>query len=150
MPQSLANIHIHLIFSTKDRMPLISDAVRDDLHAYMATILANLKSPATLINSVEDHIHILLNLSRTCPLAKAVEDVKRDSSKWLKTQGPAFSGFAWQAGYGAFSVSESNCGAVANYIRNQREHHRKITFQDELRTFLDKHQLSYDEKYLWD
>lgn len=110
MPQSLANIYIHLIFSTKDRAPLLTDTIRDSLHAYLATILSNLNSPAILINSVEDHVHLLFKLSRTISLAKAVGDVKKDSSKWLKTRGPDFHQFSWQAGYGAFSVSESNSG----------------------------------------
>ena len=87
MPQSLANLYIHLIFSTKERFPYLTDAVRPDLHAYMATVLANLNSPAVLINSVADHVHALFNMSRTVTLAQAVEDVKKSSSKWIKTQG---------------------------------------------------------------
>lgn len=150
MPQSLANIYIHLIFSTKDRHPFLTKEINPDLHAYMATVLANLKCPATLINSVEDHVHILFNLTRTATVAQVVEEVKKSSSKWIKTQGPGFERFAWQAGYGAFSVSESNTGKVANYIRNQQEHHRKITFQEEYRNFLAKHNMEYDEHYVWD
>ncbi len=150
MPQSLANLYIHLIFSTKDRFPFLAKKMRPDLHAYMATVLANLKCPATLINSVEDHVHILFNLTRTVALAQAVEDVKKSSSKWIKTQGPAFGQFAWQAGYGGFSVSQSNVPAVANYIRKQEEHHRMKTFQEEYREFLGKHKIQYDERYVWD
>ncbi len=150
MPQSLANIYIHLIFSTKDRHPFLTKKINPDLHAYMATVLTNLKCPATLINSVEDHAHILFNLTRTVTVALVVEDVKKSSSKWIKTQGPEFEKFAWQAGYGAFSVSESNTAKVANYIRNQEEHHRKITFQEEYRSFLTKHNMEYDERYVWD
>ena len=150
MPQSLANIYVHLIFSTKDRAHLITDQVRQDLHSYMASVLSENKSPAVLVNSVEDHVHILLNLSRTLALAKAVEEVKRSSSKWIKTQGSTFSDFTWQAGYGAFSVSESNAAQVANYIKNQKEHHRKVTFQEEYREFLEKNNMPYDERYLWD
>ena len=108
MPHSLAHIYIHLIFSTKDRFPFLTKAVRPDLHAYIATVLANLNSPAVLINSVADHIHILFKLGRTVTIAKAVEDIKKSSSKWIKTQGASFAAFAWQSGYGAFSVSESN------------------------------------------
>ena len=102
MPQSLANIYIHLIFSTKDRQCWISDAVRDDLHSYMATTLANLNCPAILINSVEDHIHILFQLTRTVTLAKAVEEVKKSSSKWIKTQSDTLQAFSWQRGMEPF------------------------------------------------
>jgi len=150
MPQSLANIYIHLIFSTKDRFPFLSKEVRPDLHAYMATVLANLNSPAVLINSVEDHVHILFNMGRIVTLAQVVEDVKKSSSKWIKTQGASFSKFAWQAGYGGFSVSESNAPKVANYIQCQEEHHRTKSFQDEYRVFLKKHKIQFDERYVWD
>ena len=150
MPQSLANLYVHLIFSTKDRVPFLTNQVRPDLHAYMATVLANLNSPAVLINSVADHVHILFNMGRTVTLAQVVEDVKKSSSKWIKTQGASFSQFAWQAGYGGFSVSESNAPQVANYIQNQEEHHRRKSYQDEYREFLTKHKIEFDERYLWD
>jgi len=131
MPQSLANLYVHLIFSTKNRHPFLIKEARPALHAYMATVLANLNSPAVLINSVEDHVHVLFNMGRTVTLANVVEDVKKSSSKWIKTQGASFSKFAWQSGYGGFSVSESNAPKVANYIRKQEEHHRVKSFQDE-------------------
>jgi len=150
MPQSLANIYVHLIFSTKDRFPFLKDDVRDELHAYMATVLANLKCPAVLINSVEDHVHILFNMSRTVALATAVEEVKKTSSKWIKTKSAMLAKFSWQAGYGGFSVSESNVGKVANYIQGQEEHHRVKSFQEEYREFLEKHKIEYYEKYVWD
>lgn len=150
MPQSLANLYVHLIFSTKNREPYLQKRFRSDLHPYMATVLANLKCPAVLINSVDDHVHILFNMGRTVTLAQVVEDVKKSSSQWIKTQSPELASFSWQAGYGAFSVSESNAPAVANYIQNQEEHHRKKTFQEEYREFLTKHKIAYDEQYLWD
>ena len=150
MPQSLANLYVHLIFSTKGRFPFLAKEVRADLHAYMATVLANLNSPAVLINSVEDHVHILFNISRTATLAQVVEDVKKSSSKWIKMQSPKLATFAWQSGYGGFSVSESNVPTVANYIRNQEEHHRVKCFQEEYRAFLAKHKIPYDERYVWD
>ncbi|MDB5341906.1 MAG: Transposase [Schlesneria sp.] len=150
MPQSLANIYIHLIFSTKDRVPFLANAWRPDLHAYMATVLANLNSPAVLINSVEDHVHILFNMGRTVTLAQVVEDVKKSSSKWVKTQTSKFGSFAWQGGYGGFSVSASNVPKVTNYVRHQEEHHRVKSFQEEFREFLAKHKIEYDEKYVWD
>jgi len=150
MPQSLARLHIHLIFSTKNRERIISDRVRDSLHAYMATVLQNLGCPPVLINSVEDHVHVLFELARTVAVSAAVEDVKKASSKWIKTQGGEFAGFAWQAGYGAFAVSESNVPTVREYVANQREHHRKKSFQEEYRTFLERHQIAFDERYVWD
>jgi REP element-mobilizing transposase RayT len=150
MPQSLARLHIHLIFSTKHRERSISDSIRDPLHAYMAGVLQNLKCHPVLINSVEDHVHLLFDLARTVTVSEAVEEVKKSSSKWMKTQGSEFGSFAWQQGYGAFAVSESNVESVRKYIANQKEHHQRKTFQEEYREFLVKHQISYDEKYVWD
>jgi len=150
MSQSLARLHVHLIFSTKHRAPLLHDAVRDSLHRYMAVVLQNLDCPPALINSVDDHVHILFELGRTVAISTAVEEVKKSSSKWIKTQDAAFADFAWQAGYGAFAVSESNVVAVRDYIADQREHHRKKSFQEEYRTFLERHRVAFDERYVWD
>lgn len=150
MPQSLARLHVHLVFSTKNREPIITDAVRGALHAYMVTVLQNLGCAPVLINSVEDHTHLLFDLARTVSISQAVEDVKKASSKWIKTQGPEFASFAWQSGYGAFAVSESNVEAVREYIANQREHHRKKSFQEEYRQFLERHRIAFDERYVWD
>ena len=122
MPQSLARLHVHLIFSTKNREPLITDVVRDDLHRYMATVLRNMDCPPVTINSVADHAHILLELGRTVAVSQVVEEAKKTSSKWIKTQGAEFYLFAWQAGYGAFAVSESNVAVVYEYISGQPEH----------------------------
>ena len=150
MPQSLARLHVHLIFSTKYRSNILHDQVRKPLHAYMATVLDNLGCPSLILNSVQDHIHLLFELSRTVPLSKAVEDVKKSSSKWIKSQGVEFSNFAWQSGYGAFAVSESNLQSVRDYIASQSEHHRNQTFQEEYLTFLRRHNVAFDEKYVWD
>lgn len=150
MPQSLARLHIHLIFSTKNRQPFIADAVRDALHAYMASVLQNLGCAPVLVNSVEDHAHFLFDLSRTVSISQAVEDVKKSSSRWIKTQGAPFAAFAWQSGYGAFAVSESHVEAVREYVANQREHHRRKSFQEEYRLFLERHQIAFDERYVWD
>ncbi len=150
MPQSLARLYVHLIFRTKHRERLLNDRVRDSLHAYMATVLQHFNCRPVLINSVEDHVHILLDLGRTVAVSQAVEEVKTTSSKWLKTQSAELAHFTWQSGYGAFSVSESNVQAVRDYIANQREHHRIKSFQEEYRAFLDKHGVLYDENYVWD
>jgi len=150
MPQSLARLHVHLIFSTKNRQSVLHDAVRDSLHRYMATVLQNFGCPPVLINSVPDHVHILFELGRTVAVSDAVEEVKKTSSKWIKTQDENFALFAWQAGYGAFAVSESNVAAVRDYIAGQQKHHLKKSFQEEYRDFLKRHRVSFNERYVWD
>jgi putative transposase len=150
MPQSLAKIYLHLVFSTHERRESIPDSIRDALHRYLATVLSNLDSHAVLINSTKDHVHILFELARTLAISKVVEDLKKSSSKWLKTQPDVTGDFRWQNGYGVFSVSPSNLGAVRNYVATQQEHHRKRTFQDELRGLLEKHGVKYNERYVWD
>ena len=150
MPQSLARLHIHLVFGTKHREPLITDVVREPLHAYLAAVLQNLGCAPVLINSMEDHVHLLFDLSRTVSVSDAVEDLKKSSSKWIKTQGVEFATFAWQPGYGAFAVSVSNVNSVREYIANQREHHRKRTFAEEYQRFLERHGIEFDPRYMWD
>ena len=150
MPQSLAKNLIHLIYSTKNRERLLGEDIRDELHRYSAGILKEWDSPAILINSVEDHIHIRFCLSKNHALCDVVEQVKKGSSKWLKTKGTAYKNFFWQAGYGAFSVSQSSVKSVMKYIETQDEHHRRNTFQDEFRAFLKRYEIPYDERYVWD
>ena len=150
MPQSFAKNLIHLIFATKERRALLEDGIREELHRYACGILKDLESPALAVNSVSDHIHILLNLHRTKALAEVVLEVKRGTSKWIKTQGPQFALFRWQAGYGAFSVSQSLVDEVKRYILNQETHHRRMTFQDEFRELCRRHGLELDEHYAWD
>ena len=152
MPQSLAKITIHIVFSTKNRVPCLRDPdLRNELYAYMASILReNVDSPALLINGVDDHVHGLVSLSRKFAIMKVIEEAKTETSKWLKRQSPQLSDFAWQRGYGAFSVSESNLTAVRKYIEDQEEHHRKISFQDEFRKLCKWHNLEIDERYVWD
>jgi len=148
MPQSLANILIHAIWSTKERRPLISEDMRAGLHGYLAGILKNLESPALIINSVADHIHILCQLSKNIAACKLIEEAKKNSSKWMKENG--VSEFAWQSGYGVFSVSQSNVDAVRDYIEGQPEHHKKRDFKDEFREFCKKYNVALDERYVWD
>ena len=150
MSQSLAKMLIHLIYSTKNRERVLTDEIREELHRYSAGILKEWESPAILINSVEDHVHILYSHSKNYSLSKIIEEVKKGSSKWIKTKGAGFAGFHWQNGYGAFSVSQSNAPAVIEYIKNQREHHRHKSFQDEFREFLRRHEVPFDERYVWD
>jgi putative transposase len=150
MSQSLTKNLVHLIFSTKHRQGIITEAVRPRLHAYMAGVLKDLDSPAITINSVSDHIHIRFDLDKDRALSKVVMEVKRASSKWIKTQGPTFRRFYWQSGYGGFSVSQSAVSGVKSYIARQAKHHRKTTFQEEFREFLNRYEIEYNEKYVWD
>ena len=151
MPQSLSQVLIHLVFSTKHRQPFITEKIEPELHSYIAKILyEECYSPALIIGGDCDHLHILFGLSRIWTVAKIVELVKKRSSKWIKTKGEEFKDFQWQTGYGAFSVSRSSAEIVNKYIANQKEHHRKNSYQNEFRAFLNKHEIEYDEKYVWD
>jgi putative transposase len=116
----------------------------------MASIFKALKSPALIINGTSDHLHSLLSLSRVMTIADLVEEVKTGSSKWIKTKGKQFHTFHWQSGYGAFSIGQSQVPGVRRYIRRQKEHHRRMTFQDEYRKFLNAYEVEYDERYVWD
>ncbi len=147
MPQSLAQILVHFVFSTKNREPWIDDTVRDDLHAYIGGIVNNLSGTLLKAGSVEDHVHLLIAHPRTSSPAEVVEAVKTGSSKWIKTKVPKF---YWQSGYGAFSISPSHRRALEAYIAGQREHHRRVTFQDEYRQLLEKYGITFDERYVWD
>ena len=131
MPQSLSRILIHLVFSTKNRDRGLSAAVQTELYPYLAGTLDNLDCTPLQVGGIEDHVHLLFGLSRTRTIANLVETLKTGSSKWLKTKAPALVDFHWQSGYGAFSVSQSDADAVVAYIRNQAQHHQKVTFQDE-------------------
>src|SRR5882762_1246126 len=122
MPQSLAKILVHLIYSTKNREPFLVEEIRDELHRYTAGILKECDSPALLIDSVEDHVHIVFSLARTQAISTVVEQTKKNASKWIKTKGASLAGFHWQNGYGAFSPSQSNLDGVLKYVANQREH----------------------------
>jgi len=150
MPQSLARLLTHIIFSTKDREPFIRSDVRDDLHAYLGGILKRRDCYPIRIGGTVDHVHVVCCLSKTATLADTVKEIKRSSSAWIKSKRPRLQKFHWQAGYGAFSVSQSNLDAVVEYITNQEEHHRKVTFMDEFRAFLKRHKVEYDEKYVWE
>jgi REP element-mobilizing transposase RayT len=150
MAQSLSSILIHLIFSTKNREPFITEAVEPELHPYMAKIFRELKSPSLAINGTSDHVHILFSLGRTIAIADLIQEVKTQSSKWIKTNGAEFSSFHWQRGYGAFSVGQSQVNEVKLYIARQKIHHERVTFQEEYRKFLKSYGVEYDERYVWD
>lgn len=150
MSQSLANIVVHLVFSTKGRRQLLRDEERTQLHAYITGILKNHDSPLIEINSVRDHIHILFAQSKNYAPAKIVEQIKSSSSLWIKAQDRWHADFAWQTGYGEFSVSSSHIEVVRRYIRTQPVHHQKEDFQTEYRRFCQKNGKSLDERYAWD
>lgn len=150
MPQSLSFLLIHIIFSTKDRAPVLDSAVRPALHAYLATVARNSDCECYRVGGVADHVHLAIRLARTVTTANLVEELKTSSSKWLKTQSPALAKFSWQRGYGAFSLGPSDLDALTLYIDSQEEHHKARTFQDEYRAFLAKYEIGFDERYVWD
>jgi REP element-mobilizing transposase RayT len=151
MAQSLARLWTHLIFSTKNRFPFLSDKVlRSEMHAFLAHMLRKHDCETLIVGGVEDHARALFALCRTLPIASVVKEVKRTSTNWIKEASPKLSKFHWQGGYAAFSVSPSNLQEVIRYIENQEEHHRRVTFQDEYRAFLKAYGIDYDERYVWD
>jgi REP element-mobilizing transposase RayT len=150
MGQSLVKNYIHLVFSTKYREPLIDEAIESELYAYLGGICNQLECQPIKIGGFTDHIHILCMLSKKTALMKLVEELKSHSSKWIKTKGENYLNFYWQGGYGAFSVNPAEMDVVVRYIENQKEHHRKKSFQEEYRAFLKKYKVEYDERYVWD
>jgi len=150
MPQSLSNVIIHIVFSTKYRTPWLVKPVRERAHAYLASIVRDVGSECYRAGGVEDHVHLAVRLSRTMTIAQLVEEVKTGSSKWMKTQGDDFKDFSWQRGYSAFSVYYREIDRLLAYIDGQEEHHRKRTFQEEYRDLLAEHGVEFDERYVWD
>jgi putative transposase len=150
MPQSLAKVYLHLVFSTKNRTPVLHDSFRDELHNVMGGLFNGMDCQSLIVGSVEDHVHGLCVLSRTKTIADVVSKWKTGSTDWIRSRQPALRDFHWQSGYGAFSVSQSQVEVVRHYIRNQREHHTQQSFQDELRGLLRRHDIEFDERYVWD
>lgn len=151
MAQSLSRLWTHLIFSTKDRFPFLSDQqTRRDMQAYLSTVLRSSDCETLIVNGTVDHVHALFALSRKHSIASVVKEIKRTSSSWVKEVSPSLRKFHWQNGYGAFSVSQSHVGRVCKYIENQERHHRRRSFEDEYREFLKKYEIQFDERYVWD
>ncbi len=150
MPQSLVENYIHITFSTKNRYPFIESPIDKELFAYIAEICNRHESFAIIVGGHNDHIHILCKLSRKIALMKLIEELKSHSSKWIKSKGSNYSNFYWQNGYGGFSVNPTEIAIVKNYISNQKEPHKSVTFQQEYVAFLKKYKIKYDEKYVWD
>jgi len=150
MPQSLARIIVHVVFSTKDRRPMLIPAARPKLFAYLAVVGRDLGCEVYRAGGVEDHVHLGIDLGRTITVADFVKKVKQTSSLWLKEQDGVSSKFEWQAGYGAFSIGQSQLQGLVEYIDGQEAHHRKRSFQEEYRELLAKYGVEGDEKCLWD
>ncbi len=151
MSQSLSQIYLHLVFSTKNRVPLLADeAIRSQVHSYLAGICRNQECPSLAVGGAQDHVHIALTLSRGVTVQDLLREIKRDSSRWINAQKTLSAEFHWQGGYGAFSVSPAHLAPLRKYIANQVEHHRKESFQDEFRRLLRKYRVDWDERYVWD
>jgi putative transposase len=149
MPQSLSYLLVHLVFSTKERHPFLAqNELMLRTHAYLGGILREASCPSLTIGGTADHVHAFFHLSRTQHVAKIVETLKSHSSRWIKAQG--IEKFAWQRGYGCFSVGQSQVQALLRYIQNQADHHLKVTYQDEFRQFLRRYEICFDERYVWD
>jgi REP element-mobilizing transposase RayT len=150
MAQTLVSLMVHVIFSTKHRADLIKPEIEPELFAYIGGIVKNHESRLLAIGGTANHVHLLISQSKNVALSALVAEIKRDSSKWLKTKGTMFRAFSWQDGYGAFSIGESNVQALKQYIARQKEKHREHQFEDEFLAFLKRYGVKYDERYLWD
>ena len=150
MPQSLSQVILHIVFSTKERRPWLDHGVRPRMHAYLATVCRDCHCEACRVGGAADHVHIAARLARIISQAEVLEKIKKTSSAWIKHQGDQYAGFCWQAGYGGFSVGWSQLEELVRYIDCQEEHHRTQTFQEEYRSLLQKYQVEFDERYVWD
>jgi len=150
MPQSLSHIIIHLVFSTKDRAPFLNDAVRPQLHAYLAGVSRNAGCESFRVGGTVDHVHLAIRFSRTITIAELVETLKTSSSKWLKSKSSELAEFGWQRGYAVFSVGPGDLDLLIHYIDHQEEHHMRKSFKEEYSAFLTKYGVPFDERYVWD
>jgi REP element-mobilizing transposase RayT len=148
MPSTHVSLHYHLVFSTRSRVPLLGDDIRGRVHAYLGGVIRGVEGVPLDIGGVSDHVHLIVGLKPTHCVADVMRTLKGDSSRWIHEE-LQVADFAWQEGYGAFTVSRSNVESVRDYIRHQDEHHRKQTFQEEYREFLMKHEIEFEERYLW-
>ena len=149
LANTYTSLHLHIIFSTKNRLPWISQDIEKRIWDYLGGIARRNQMTPVRIGGIEDHVHVVVGVKPTMAPSKAAQLLKGGSSKWIHEEFPSLADFEWQDGYGAFTVSKSNLPELCSYVDNQREHHRVRTFQEEFRAFLDKHQIEYDERYLW-
>ena len=150
MSQSLSKVYVHITFSTKHRQDIITNSIQESLFNYIGGVCKGLECNPIRVGGHKNHIHILCLLSKKITQIKLLEEIKKQSSKWIKTQNNNFKNFYWQDGYGIFSVNPSEIDVVVKYINNQKEHHKKVDFKDEFRAFLKKYEVTYDERYVWD
>ena len=150
MSQSLVDVPLHFVFSTKDRIPFIKPEIEEELHQYICGMSRKLGCPIIKINSIEDHVHILLSYGKTITFSDLISKLKSSSSRWMKTKGNHYKDFSWQKGYGGFAVCNSSMESVIKYIASQKEHHKHKTFKEEYLEMLKRAKISYDERYLWD
>ncbi len=151
MPQSLARIWLHIVFSTKERRAYLqNEDIREEMFRMLGYHAGQIGCPPARVGGWVDHVHVLCGLARTVTVAGLVEVLKTETSKWVKQRAPDLSLFHWQNGYGAFSVSQSNVDQVIAYIERQAEHHRRLTFQEEFRALCAKHNRQIDERHVWD
>ena len=149
MAQSLTKIYVHITYHVKNNIVKIRNEEKNELYAYMSSIIKDNGSIPIIINGVSDHVHILCIMSKNIAMAKLVEEIKRHSSRWIKTKDIHYKNFAWQGGYAGFSVSQSVLGTIKGYIENQEEHHKKVTYKEELIRLFEEFGIEYDENYLW-
>ena len=150
MPQSLAFVLVHVVFSTKDRRPVLDEAIRPEMHAYLASVLNRSENVCVRVGGVDDHVHVAMFLARTESVSRVVERLKVSSSKWVKTKGPELARFGWQRGYAAFSVGLADRAALVRYMDGQAEHHRRRDFQAEMRMMFAKYGVVFGERFVWD
>lgn len=150
MPQSLSKVYVHIVFSTKHRHDFIDEAIEEELFTYLGGACREQGCKPVRVGGYRNHVHILCTLSRTITQAKLLEEIKKESSKWMKEQGEAYENFYWQDDYGIFSMNPRQIDIVERYIINQKEHHERQGFKDEFRRFLKRYKVPYDEKYVWD
>lgn len=150
MAQTLVQIFVHVVFSTKNRVDLITSEIESELFAYIGGITAKNNSKLITANGTPNHIHLLILLSKTISVSELVGDIKRNSSRWIKTKSDRFKSFGWQDGFSAFSVGQMQVSIVKEYIANQKKKHGKQKFEDEMRMFYDKYEIEYDDRYIWD
>ncbi len=150
MPQSLFKVLIHIVFSTKNRVDLISPEIETTLFGYINGIVENNHSKLIIANGTANHIHLLVSLGKKIDIPELIGHIKRDSSSWIKKQDSSFKNFYWQKGYGAFSIGQSQVPMLVNYIKRQKEHHKKQDFKSEFRLLLKKYEIDFDERYVWD
>jgi REP element-mobilizing transposase RayT len=149
MSHTYTHLYVHVVFGTWDRAPLIAPQIRDELLTYMGGLVRDMGAVPVIVNGMPDHVHLLVAMPPTLAVAVLVREVKANSSRWVHERWPQRKGFAWQGGYAAFGVSQSAAPDVESYIRNQEERHRKISFEQEFRALLKKHNIEFHERYLW-